>query len=59
MISLKFLKWVPSEKKKEDDEDDLDEFDSSDSQFKLIGLILNDHLKHNNKVSLTDFLAES
>jgi len=57
-INLRFLKWVPAVEDKKDD-DDLD-LDSADSQFKLIALILQDHLENGNgEPKLATFIEES
>jgi len=56
-ISLKYVKWVPPETPKDDEEDEGD-FDSSDNQFKLVALVLDDHLQKG-KPDLKAFLSEN
>jgi hypothetical protein len=60
-LQLKYLKWVPPDKKEdakeEGDDDDVD-IDNSDSQFKLIALLLQDNLT-SKKPNLQDFLKSN
>lgn len=62
-IQLQYLKWIPPEKdkteeKKEegDEDDDIDDFDSSDSQFKLMALLMDDHLQNSKEPNLQKFM---
>jgi hypothetical protein len=58
-MQYKFIKWIPPEEKKEDDEDDFD-LDNSDGQFKLLGLIINEHISDNkNDPQLEKFMKEN
>lgn len=62
-IQLKYLKWVPpdkseEQKKAEEGEEDIDDFNSSDSQFKLMALVMNDHLV-SKRGSLSEFFEAS
>lgn len=58
-MQYKFIKWIPPEEKKEDDEDDID-LDNSDGQFKLLGLIMNEHIENNkNDPELDKFMKDN